>query len=424
MVKQDYFTIKDLTKYLKRKFDTDAFLKNISLKGEISNFTHHSRGHFYFTLKDDASQISAIMFSSSASKINFKPVEGMEVIVKGYVSIYEATGKYQIYVNTMEQFGKGNIFLEFEKLKAKLNKEGKLSDLHKKPIPKFPKVVGVATSPTGAAVRDIYNTINRRYPLARIDFFPTLVQGESAKHSVVDSIEKANKLGECDILIIGRGGGSIEDLWAFNEEIVAEAIFNSKIPIISAVGHETDFTISDFIADLRAPTPTAAAELAVPDRMALMQDISNLKRHIDKIMNSKYEHLENRLKYLNSSYIFTQPLRIFDKYEMKLDNLINRVNVFSPEKVLSQQNEKLNYLFNNLNTSLKHKMDIENKSFNTYLEKLSILNPLNLMKKGYSIVTLEEKIVSTVKDVKVNDLVKLKVTDGTIDLSVKSIRED
>ncbi|XMB66520.1 exodeoxyribonuclease VII large subunit [Mycoplasmatota bacterium zrk1] len=424
MIKQDYFTIKELTKYLKQKFDADTFLKNISLRGEISNFTHHSRGHFYFTLKDEFSQISAIMFSSSATKIKFKPAEGMEVIVRGYVSVYEATGKYQIYVSKMEEFGKGNINLEFQKLKDKLLKAGKLDDNIKKKIPKFPKVIGVITSPTGAAVRDIYNTINRRYPLVRMDFFPTLVQGENAKFSIVKSIDKANELNECDVLIVGRGGGSIEDLWAFNEEIVAEAIYKSNIPIISAVGHETDFTISDFIADLRAPTPTAAAELAVPDKFALMQDISSIRRHLDKTVKNKISSRMNRLNYLSNSYVFNNPIRLLSKYEIKLDNLINRIGTYSPEKVIDGYKERLELMSNLMSTTIKHRLENKTNKFIGLIEKLDILNPLNIMKKGYSIASINNNIVTSIQDVSIDDNIELRVIDGFIDLSVKSKRKD
>ena len=259
-----YYTITSLNKAIKNMFDDKRELNNIHLKGEISNFKHHTRGHFYFTLKDEGSQLSAIMFANSAKNINFEPADGMKVLVTGKVTVYETAGTYQIYVSEMQMDGLGNLYLEFEKLKKKLESEGLFKKEFKKEIPRFPLKIGIITAPTGAAIRDILSTIKRRFPIAETILFPTLVQGADAKENIVQNIKIANTY-PLDVIILGRGGGSIEDLWAFNEEIVARAIFDSKIPIISGVGHEIDFTISDFVADLRAPTPTGAAMLAVPD---------------------------------------------------------------------------------------------------------------------------------------------------------------
>ena len=260
-----YLTVTALTKYIRYKFDNDVHLVSVLLEGEISNFKRHSRGHFYFTLKDSNAQISATMFYSEAKKVLFEPKDGMKVLVKGSVSVYEPQGIYNINVVEMEEKGVGSLYLAYEKLKKELQEGGYFDPSHKKPLPEFPKAIGVLTSPTGAAVRDCIQTIGRRYPMAKIYVYPTLVQGEEAKHSVVKNIELANEQGLVDVLIVGRGGGSIEDLWAFNEKIVAMAIYNSKLPIISAVGHETDTTIADLVADKRAATPTAAAELATPN---------------------------------------------------------------------------------------------------------------------------------------------------------------
>ena len=272
----NYITISDLNRYIKAKFDVDGNLNNVYLKGEISNFKHHTRGHFYFTLKDESSRIAAVMFNFNASKVNFEPEDGMKVLVSGRISVYEATGSYQIYVNTMDVDGIGNLYLEYEKLKKKLAAEGLFDQNHKKPIPRFPKTIGIITAPTGAAIRDILSTIKRRYPIAKTILFPALVQGTGSKESIVKQLKKAQEY-DLDVIICGRGGGSIEDLWSFNEEIVARAIYESKIPVISAVGHEIDFTIADFVADLRAPTPTGAAEMAVPNLTDLNNYLNQLK---------------------------------------------------------------------------------------------------------------------------------------------------
>ena len=264
-MQNEYLTVSQLTKYIKYKIDNDINLQEVYLKGEISNFKAHTRGHFYFTIKDEGSRINAVMFASSARSVKFTPEDGMKILVKGKISVYEATGGYQIYVNEMTEDGVGNLYVAFEQLKKKLANEGLFLESHKKKIPRIPERVGVITASTGAAIRDIISTINRRFPLVEVILFPALVQGENAKEDIVRQIKKAEKYN-LDVLIVGRGGGSIEDLWAFNEEIVARAIYDCSIPVISAVGHEIDFTIADFVADLRAPTPTGAAELAVPNR--------------------------------------------------------------------------------------------------------------------------------------------------------------
>ena len=278
-----YLTVTQINKYIKYKFDTDDNLRLVYLKGEISNFKNHTSGHFYFTLKDENSRILAVMFRNNASRVNFIPRDGSNVLVVGRISLYEANGAYQIYVEEMIEDGVGNLYLEFEKLKKKLGDKGYFDESLKKPIPRFPKKIGVITASTGAAIRDIITTINRRYNLAQIILFPCLVQGENAKEDIVRNLKIADSMN-LDTIILGRGGGSIEDLWAFNEEIVAEAIYNAKTPIISAVGHEIDFTISDFVSDLRAPTPTAAAELAVPNKIELKKLIDQYKERTLKSM--------------------------------------------------------------------------------------------------------------------------------------------
>ena len=292
-----FLTVGALTKYIKRKFDADPHLHDCLVKGEISNFKQHSSGHMYFTLKDDKARILAVMFSSANRRMKFTPENGMKVLVRGDVTVYEGSGQYQIYVHDMQPDGVGDLYLAFEQLKEKLTKEGLFAVEHKKPIPKFPATVGVVTSPTGAALRDIITTIKRRYPIAKILILPALVQGDQAAPSITDAINQANeKKHGIDVLIVGRGGGSIEELWAFNEEIVARAIYESTIPIISAVGHETDFTIADFVADLRAPTPTGAAELAVPHIDEWIERVLTKQTRIMRAMKEKVNLQSNKLR--------------------------------------------------------------------------------------------------------------------------------
>ena len=281
-----YLEISALTKYIKYKFDNDEHLRKVYLKGEISNLKIHSTGHLYLSLKDEYSKINAIMFSSSAKKMLFTPKDGMKVLVTGRISVYEATGNYQIYIDEMLEDGIGNLYIAFEQLKEKLKNEGLFDSAHKRKIPRIPSRVGIITAPTGAAIKDILSTIKRRYPLCETILFPSLVQGDNAKDDIVRNIELANNY-ELDVLIVGRGGGSIEDLWPFNEEIVARAIYNSKIPVVSAVGHEIDFTIADYVADLRAPTPTGAAEMVVPNTSDLINYLNQLKIRLNECINKK-----------------------------------------------------------------------------------------------------------------------------------------
>ena len=284
-----YLSVSAITRYLKAKFDGDENLRVVFLKGEISNIKYHTTGHIYFSLKDETSKINAIMFSSNAKKLLFKPIDGSKVLVTGRISVYEATGGYQIYVDEMLEDGIGNLYIAFEELKKKLSKEGLFDAKYKKKIPKIPKRVGVVTAPTGAAIKDIMSTIKRRFPICEVILFPSLVQGENAKEDIVKNIHLAENY-DLDVLIVGRGGGSIEDLWPFNEEIVARAIFESNIPIISAVGHEIDFTIADYVADLRAPTPTGAAEMAVPNISDLINLINNLSIRLNEAMNKNLNY--------------------------------------------------------------------------------------------------------------------------------------
>lgn len=414
-----YITISDLNRYIKAKFDIDSNLNTVYLKGEISNFKHHTRGHFYFTLKDENSRLSAVMFNFNAMKVNFKPEDGMKVLVSGRISVYEATGSYQIYVNTMELDGIGNLYLEYEKLKKKLASEGLFNPEHKKSIPKYPKTIGIITAPTGAAIRDILSTIKRRYPIAKTILFPALVQGEGAKESVTKQLKRAQEY-DLDVIICGRGGGSIEDLWCFNEEIVARAIYDSKIPVISAVGHEIDFTIADFVADLRAPTPTGAAEMAVPNIADLNNLFNQLKIRATKAIQNKMASTTNRLETITSKQILKNPLSIYEIKEQKLDNLLDRLQLFMTNRI---KEDTLKYHKVIDNKLFKNPVKIlENKEyqFNILLKTITVLNPMKLLESGYSIVKNKDEVITSIKLVKVNDNIDINLKDGKLVAKVVS----
>lgn len=400
-MEERYLTVSALTKYIKYKFDNDFHLTDVLLEGEISNFKHHSRGHFYFTLKDDNAQITAMMFQSYASKVKFEPQDGMKVYVRGTVTVYEASGVYQIVVKEMKSDGVGDLYLAYEKLKKELQEAGYFNIDHKRNIPRLPKVVGVITSPTGAAIHDIINTIGRRYPLCKIILYPALVQGEGAKESIVKQITQANIDGLCDVIICGRGGGSIEDLWAFNEKIVAMAIYNSEIPIISAVGHEVDFTIADFVADKRAATPTAAAEIATPSvdnlKEYITQSVGRITHNIGVILNYK----KTQIMHLDRSLDNLKPTAKLQNMRKELDFYLKRLNML----ISNQLNDRLNH-------------------YHLLNEKLKALSPLTIMDKGYSIPYLDGKVVRSVKMVHENDDISLSLNDGKINCKVIGVEEN
>ena len=322
---KEYITISELNNYIKGVLNDNIFLNKVYLKGEISNFKAHTRGHLYFTLKDEGSRLNAVMFSYQTNSLKFQPVDGMKVLVCGKISAYVATGSYQIYVESMEEDGLGNLYIEFEKLKKKLSAEGLFDQDKKKKIPKVPKKIGIVTASTGAAIRDILTTIKRRYPICETILFPSLVQGADAAKDIVKKIEIANTY-DIDTLIVGRGGGSIEDLWPFNEEIVARAIYNSRVPVISAVGHEIDFTIADFVADLRAPTPTAAAELAVPNIDTINTYLDNAVSRSTLSINNIIDKRKQNLFSLTTSYVLKKPTAMYEIKEQNLDYLIYKFN--------------------------------------------------------------------------------------------------
>ena len=415
-----YITVTQLTRYIKYKIDNDVNLNEVFLKGEISNFKAHSRGHFYFTLKDETSRINAIMFASNTKKIKFMPEDGMKVLVTGKISVFEANGGYQIYVNDMLEDGVGNLYIAFEQLKKKLEQEGLFRKEYKKQIPKIPTRVGVVTAPTGAAIKDIISTIKRRWPLAEIILFPSLVQGENAKEDIVRQIEKAKEYN-LDTLIVGRGGGSIEDLWPFNEEIVARSIFECNIPIISAVGHEIDFTIADFVADLRAPTPTGAAELAVPQKQDVENYLMQLKIRLNKQIQHKININKQKLEEVKSRYIFQNPIAIYQAKELQFDSIIERLK--SSSKLLITNKEK-KFLTVMKSYIIENPLKITEPKKNKYLQiisKLETLSPLLTIKRGYSMTKKDGKVITSTKELKIKDKLEITLTDGTINAEVTKI---
>ncbi len=417
-----YLSVTALTRYIKYKLDNDKYLQDVYLKGEISNFKAHTRGHFYFTLKDDTSRINAIMFSFNASKLKFMPEDGMKVLVKGKISVFESTGNYQIYVSDMLEDGVGNLHIAFEQLKKKLGDEGLFDPKYKKEIPKIPMRVGIVTASTGAAVKDILSTIKRRFPICKTILFPCLVQGELAKDDIVKKLDIADNY-DLDVIILGRGGGSIEDLWPFNEEVVARKVFSCKTPIISGVGHQIDFTICDFVADKRAETPTGAAERAVPVLTDLLLEIDNYKI---RYLNSVKRILDNnklRLKKLTDSYVLKNPLSMYEIKEQKLDNLIDKFNTCM-NAILYKNKSKLEIVLNSIvfkepTILYEDKM----KKTNHLIEKLEILNPLNALKRGYSIVKKDNKCISCVNDINKDDLLDVTMTDGTLNVKVLEVEK-
>lgn len=394
-MKYNAVTVTQLNKYLKDKFDNDENLEAILVKGEISNFKNHYTGHLYFTLKDENSLIKCIMFKGYAERLNFIPKDGMKVMVFGSVSVFERDGVYQIYAKSILEDGVGDLHEKFEQLKNKLEAEGLFDVKHKKAIPMYPRIVGVLTSQTGAVIRDIINVSTRRNPNVYIKLFPVPVQGPGAAEQIAEKIKIMNEKKLADVLIIGRGGGSLEDLWPFNEEIVARAIYESELPIISAVGHETDFTIADFVADLRAPTPSAAAELAVPDVYDLKQKILNYQNRYRQALKKKIEVMKLRFESVMKSRVFTDPLRkiidnstILDNYMIRLENSVEKI----------QKERRNNYA--------------------ELITKLDTLSPLKTLSRGYNLAEKDGKIVKSVNQLEKDEVIKLKFIDGNRDVKV------
>lgn len=391
-VEPKILTVSQLNFYVKSVLDSDSRLNYVFLCGEISNLTDHYRsGHIYLSLKDNKSVIRAVVFAGNARNLKFKPMEGMKVICRGRVTLYEATGQYQYYIEDMQPDGIGALYQAYEQLKEKLQSKGLFDQSHKKHIPYCPKTIGVITSPTGAAVQDIKNILTRRFPSVNIILCPVLVQGDNAVPQLIDAVNKLNEYDLCDTIIIGRGGGSIEDLWAFNDENLAYAIYNSHIPVISAVGHETDFTICDFVSDLRAPTPSAGAELAVPDRNEILQNLDAQRQYLSSLMDKKLIENNNIVSEMTTKLLSLSP-------DDKIAKLYNDLDF------LSQKYENnSNRIFQNTANKIE-----------LLATKLESLNPVSTLKRGYSVVTNNDKTVTSVKDVKNGDTLAINVTDGKI----------
>ncbi len=395
-------TVSQLNFYIKSLLDGNDTLKQVFLTGEISNFTDHYRsGHFYFSLKDEKSVVKCVMFSRYSSRVRFHPEDGMKVLVRGAVSVYEASGQYQLYVEDMRPEGIGALNLAYEQLKQKLEKEGLFSPLKKRPIPPFPNRVGVITSPTGAAVRDIESILGRRDPAAEIVFCPVLVQGEEAPGQLIDAVRRMNRIPDVDVLIIGRGGGSLEDLWAFNDEGLARAIADSRIPVISAVGHETDFTICDFAADLRAPTPSAAAELAVPDIREYEEYFRHTRRKLEQLMLSRVAAEKSRMITAAQNPVLSSPLHFIERRRILLDTVSNRLNQGFALRVSREKNR-----------------------FSMLSGKLDALSPFRVLGRGYSLTLKEGNVVKTIRQLEKNDQVTIKLLDGEAQCQVLGLRPE
>ncbi|MFT9848041.1 exodeoxyribonuclease VII large subunit [Aneurinibacillus sp. REN35] len=434
------FSVKHLTRYIKDAFDFDEVLQDVWVRGELSNFVHHSRGHMYFTVKDEESKIKGVMFAGYNRYLKFIPKNGTRVLIRGSVSVYERDGQYQLYAKEMQPDGIGSLYMAFEQLKAKLEEEGLFAEQWKKPIPSYPSRIGVITSPTGAAVRDIITTIRRRYPAADILLHPVSVQGEHAAPSICDAIKRMNELSDIDVLIVGRGGGSIEELWAFNEETVARSMYHSRIPIISAVGHETDFTIADFVADVRAATPTAAAEIAVPHMLEIGRHIDALNGRLSTSLRHQVRRLRERLERMQRSYVLRQPERHIMQYEQELDRLTQRLMragehyhiqkqaqwremhrhllQHNPSIAVQRANDRVDDRKQRLQRSMGALLREKSGRLDRYIDKLDALSPLKVMRRGYSLVFKEtsegEKLVTTVEQAAEGEQVSVRLADGTL----------
>lgn len=388
-------SVSELNKYVKDMVAEDEFLNNVFVKGEISNFKHHYTGHMYFTLKDDKSLIKCIMFKSSTATLNFMPKDGMKVNVFGTVSVFERDGVYQIYCKAMQEDGIGDLYIKYKELKDKLEKEGLFDEEHKKKIPFMPKVIGVLTSQTGSVIKDIINVSTRRNPNVYIRLFPVPVQGEEAGEKISKAIQIMNEKNLADVLILARGGGSLEDLWPFNEEVVARAIYDSKVPIISAVGHETDFSISDFVSDLRAPTPSAAAELAVADVYDLKDRIQLYQKRYRILLNRKLDLIKMRYKNCINRKAFTNPKDKINEEYVKLDNLLKRLEIYITERI--------------------NKCKIKSVKLITRLDTLS---PLKTLTRGYCVTEYENKIIKSSKELKKDMEIEIKYSDGQVNAKI------
>lgn len=413
----EYLTVSQVNAYINRMLKLDVNLRNIYIRGEISNYKTYPSGHSYFTLKDESSQIPAVMFKGRKHSLKFQPENGMKVIIKGKIEVYQRDGKYQLYATTITEDGIGELHIAFEQLKKKLDKEGLFDDTHKKEIPKYPQRIGVVTARTGAAIRDIITTIKRRYPYCEVLVFSTLVQGDLAADQIVRQIRHSQQF-DIDTLIIGRGGGSIEDLWPFNEEVVAREIYACEIPIISAVGHEIDWTIADFVADKRAATPTAAAEIAVPEISEVKYKVNQLSQRINKSINDRLIQNKQKIENISQKQIFKNPESIYEIKQMHLDNLIGKLNYTSKNIIYENRNKLFQIKSRSVLRNPEEVTKAKREMFLRNVDKLTILDPLLTLKRGYSIAKVDDKVLSSAKDVETGDKVDIEFDDGTINTKV------
>lgn len=416
MPQDNFITVSALNAYIKNLIDKDTSLIKVLVKGEVSNAKTYSSGHTYFTLKDESSQIPAVIFARS--NVSLKVVSGMKVLAIGRVRVYEPDGKYQIIIESIKEDGLGELYEKLERLKKELQEAGYFDESHKREIPKYPKKIGVVTSKSGAVIEDIKRTVNKRYPLAEIILYPSSVQGDNAVGELVKQIEYANLKMEVDTLIVGRGGGSLEDLWAFNEKAVALAVYNSKIPVISAVGHETDVTLCDFVADLRVATPTAAAEAATPTieniEKLIAHDLDILKHNFKRILEDK----TSKLNEIEKSLIYNSPKNKLDRYMDKYNTLTKDLSK-NMSLIIENKELLLNNLVEKTDININQILDYKKSLFEKYSFSLKNLNPLSIMDKGFSVVSVDDKIVKSVNDVKKDDIINIKVTDGNIKAKVE-----
>ncbi|KAF0395685.1 exodeoxyribonuclease VII large subunit [Pediococcus pentosaceus] len=445
MQEDKYLTVSALTNYIKRKFDADPYLHRVYLVGEISNFRLRTNSHQYFSLKDENAKISAIMFKSAFAKVKFQPEEGMRVIVSGRISLYPGNGSYQIYVDSMQPDGVGALYQAYEQLKIKLSQEG-LFEAPKLPIPKYPRKIAIVTSPSGAVIRDIITTVSRRYPIVQLVLFPALVQGNEAANSIAAQIKMINTLDDFDTIIIGRGGGSIEDLWPFNEEVVARAIFASKLPVISSVGHETDTTIADLVADMRAATPTAAAELATPVLTDILEELQKLQLQTIGAFRNILKMRSQQVQHLQQSYIFQEPQRLYEGYVQNVDilteklislekqqittaegsfkTLNSRLLANTPASRIKMAKQNVEHLRQMTNNNITNRFSKYANDLNSLIGSLDTLSPLKIMSRGYTYVTRDTKVVKSIEDLSIDDKIQLNFSDGSANAVIKTINSE
>ena len=394
------FTVTELNTYIKNILESNRALSSVTVRGEISNFINHRSGHLYFSLKDEGGQLKCVMFRSSAQRLRFMPEDGMKVIVHGSVSAYVAGGSYQLYAGSIQPDGVGALYLAYEQMRERLAAEGLFDTAHKQPLPKFPKRIGVITAPQGAAVRDIINVTGRRYPLADLYVYPALVQGDGAAESLIQGVDYFDRSGLCDVIIIGRGGGSIEDLWAFNNEALARRIYSAGVPIVSAVGHETDFTICDFVSDLRAPTPSAAAELVTPDIKELFMRVASSEER-------SLSALKRKLEDARSSLVSLDLKRLTDAVSVSIDD----------------RRDEISSLYKDASRAMLDVMSSSRSTLFVTMEKCNALSPLSTMARGFSVVSGERGVISSVETVSEGEEINIKMTDGSLTAAVRKIKK-